>query len=430
MRRVLERFAALRQAHFYIALAAVVLGLTYSFFIYPRLAEPFDVGLDPDNYGKLGYGLLKTGTLSYYPDTEPSLARGPIYPLFLGLSLKVSGELYPQSVQLFQSILFGLTCLLVYWTATTLWGRNIALLASFVCAIHPFLIWYTARIWIETLASFFFSALIASTLFLGMKPGIPGAILVGVILGLSILCKATFLVFLVVLPIGLVFAMEKRTGWRLALLVGLTASILVLPWTIRNWNLTGKIIPVHLLAGYNLQRGDSFVEHYRKAPLSHSELWDMSIGEIDELQSSLLPRLRRWEQEMIIDSVFMHRSLGRYLEHPEFLLKKVVLNGVMFWTLGGTPPKSVFISILQIPLVFTFVIAALRMFRLQRGFTIQRMHILLVITYYIIHLPFFAVARFSVVLVPTMILYGASLLSTDAESGDRFALDSHDGGLS
>jgi hypothetical protein len=156
----------------------------------------------------------------------------------------------------------------------------------------------------------------------------------------------------------------------------------------------------------------------------------MSIGEIDELQSSLLPRLRRWEQEMIIDSVFMHRSLGRYLEHPEFLLKKVVLNGVMFWTLGGTPPKSVFISILQIPLVFTFVIAALRMFRLQRGFTIQRMHILLVITYYIIHLPFFAVARFSVVLVPTMILYGASLLSTDAESGDRFALDSHDGGLS
>ena len=92
-----------------------------------------------------------------------------------------------------------------------------------------------------------------------------------------------------------------------------------------------------------------------------------------------------------------------------FLLKKMVYNFLMFWTLGETKQKSAFISLLQLPVLALFLVYVIRILRRNRLKTVQGMHVSLVFLYFGFHLPVFAFARLSVVLVPVMLVYAFSV---------------------
>lgn len=75
----------------------------------------------------------------------------------------------------------------------------------------------------------------------------------------------------------------------------------------------------------------------------------------------------------------------------------------MFWTLGETNQKSAVISLMQIPLLFLFILATIRVIRQRSTQTVQGGNILFVWMYFILHLPLVAAARYGVVLIPTML---------------------------
>ncbi|HEX2166016.1 MAG TPA: glycosyltransferase family 39 protein [Longimicrobiales bacterium] len=184
-------------------LLAVVCSLGFSFIIYPAIASPQNAVLDPDRYGALGFGLWHHGTLSYYPDPQPTLDRGPIYPAVIAVILWLSGGVWPQSLQAAQAVFFGLTSVLVFYIGEKVWGRRTAMAAAALTTVHPFLLWYTSRVWIETLATLLFTALAASLVFFHERPGIRRGMLVGAVAGVATLCKATFLPFLLFVPMVL-----------------------------------------------------------------------------------------------------------------------------------------------------------------------------------------------------------------------------------
>ena len=354
----INRSAARKYASYCLALAGLVVSLMYSLLLYPVIAEPWHVVLDPDGYGRLGYGIWQYGSFSYFPDHAPTVNRGPLYPLFIAALLMLTRGWYPYIVQIAQAALFSLVCLMVYRSADTVGGHARAVLAGGFCALHPLLIWYTSRIWVETLTTFLFTSLVASTLVLSQKPTAARSLLVGAILGVCILSKETFLPFAVIVPLSLVALPDVRLGWRGAFVIAATALTVVAPWSARNWHLTGRVIPVHLLAGLNVQRGDSFVDNYGRAPFSYRTLVELSEAKT----AAVLSRLPRPDGgsalEVETDSLLLQDSLARYRRDPGFVAKKALLNGWLFWTLGETPAKTAFISLVQLPLLVAFAAGA------------------------------------------------------------------------
>jgi len=394
-----------------IAIGATVLAAAFGVVIYPRIADTAHAVLDSDSYGQLGWGLWQNGSLTYYPDTDPTVARGPLYPAFVAAVLSLSPHWWPTNVQLAQSVLHGLTCLLVWVMARRLWTASVAVAAATLCAVHPVLLWYTSRLWSETLTAFLFTGLAAATMAALVRPSVLRSCLVGLIIGAGALCKTTFLPYALVVPL-LMRRMRGRavSAAAMAALVA-TAVAVVLPWSVRNWQLTGRVVPVQVLVGCSFAIGDGFLEHYREAPLRLPELYDVVMRELpgQGCEGTGRPGTRA-EREAAQDAALLQRSLARYVADPGVLLRKMGLNAWLFWSLSETRLKSTVWMVLQWPLVALFLWAAVRAWRRDADMGVGRVHVLMVALYFAQHLPLQAVARYSVGLVPLMVMYACGAL--------------------
>jgi hypothetical protein len=136
----------------------------------------------------------------------------------------------------------------------------VASLAGLLCALHPFWIINTAEFADGVLASF----LLAACLFLGARAAQEGDPLCSLLYGLALaglaLTRAALLPFAAVACLW--FLLRCRTtprGWLCALLGFLGFANGLAPWTVRNWQAFGDIIPVadsmylHLWKGVNRQ---------------------------------------------------------------------------------------------------------------------------------------------------------------------------------
>jgi 4-amino-4-deoxy-L-arabinose transferase-like glycosyltransferase len=420
-----ERLTDSKLAPYLAALTALVIAAVFSFGVSPGISVSHHVVLDPDQHGSLAYGILKNHSFSYYPDPQPTVERGPAYPALIALVLVISNGWWPYSVQAAQCVMAALTCLMAYWVSRALWSRRAAAFVALAVAVHPMLVWYTSRIWIETTAAFLFTSIVAASLSLALRPNAARATLLGVVLAAGSLCKGTFLIFVPLVPALLYWSMGKQQLRSLAVVFA-TAVALISPWTFRNWMLTGEFIPVHARAGFNVRVGDELVTHYASSPFGLAKLWDVSTGEIFATRSTLT-RQPRWQRELRLDAILAEQSRDMYRRHPWFLLKKTALNAWMFWTLGETKSKSTVISLLLLPLFVLFIRTWIVVWRTGGCRTIRGVHIAMVLAYYAVHLPVEAIARYSVVLLPTMLVYSlapiAELASrrtvAESERGER-----------
>lgn len=403
---LLEKMAGARWVPWIIFSLATTLSLLWSLFAYSTFYDSLDAELDPDGWGALGFSVWKYGQLSYYPDLRLTIQRAPMYPLFLGLWLFLSNGWWPYAIQIAQSFFFGLTSLLVYWIGRQILSLRNAFLAALICATHPFLIWYTSRVLVESLDIFLFTLFIATTLLLSQSPSYIRAILVGISLALLTLAKATFLPFVILLPLLLLCLKHPSVGWKKVAVILAAWIALQTPWVVRNWNITGHLMVGHGLGGYNMQRGDDFVAHFFEHPLSYESLWAISLN-----TNPVLTSFKEYEgsdlalHEIEKDQKGFEASWHHYRQDPFFFFKKLVLNAWMFWTLGAVPFKSAFFMAVLLPLLLLFLYRTVQILRKGGWTTIQGIHVTLVLLYFSFHLPIFAFARLSAVLVPVMIVY-------------------------
>jgi 4-amino-4-deoxy-L-arabinose transferase-like glycosyltransferase len=406
-----------------ILILSLTTSLIFTFTIYPALEKPLDIPLDIDKHGLMGKGLYEFGTFSYYPDSDPSIARGPVYPALIALCLFLSNNSYPVSIQIAQCILFAGTSLLVYSIGFSLWGNIQGFIAGIICSIHPYLIWFTSRIYVEVFGTFLFTLLVALLIYFSLKPSFFKALLVGCLISVATLTKTTFLPFIFIIPLFLVVSrtiiesQKKRIFYSLAIFI--SSLLMLFPWTLRNWNLTHHFIPVQVLFGYNLQIGDGFFEIYDNSHLSWKErlkkAWIESyknnVLPIEEKIIKTKPRAHLSEREWDLEEIAREKSFHHYLENPLFLVKKVLYNSIGFWFAAPTLNRSILLVILQTPLLILFLCKTVTIFTNHIFSSIQGLHIILVWSYYFFHLPVLPGGRFSVVLIPTMIAYSISLLA-------------------
>jgi 4-amino-4-deoxy-L-arabinose transferase-like glycosyltransferase len=399
----------------YIGLLGTALALTFTFLLLPAMTAQHHVILDPDQHGPLGFGLWKLHTFAYFPHADATAARGPVYPVFIAGILAISNGWWPYAVQMAQCGLFGLLCVLVYRVASVLWSPPLPVLAAGLCALDPFLIWYTGRIWVETVLMFLFTSLFATLVLVKVRPTQFSGIAAGIVVGLSALAKSIFVPFLLIAPLSLLLPFGKRTPIGLAMLVLLVGLLVVTPWSIRNGQLTGVYAPEVGSTGFTLHQGNDFVEDFARAPFAISALHPLSLARLLEESEAVTldPGASDLRKNLALDAVWRRNAVDKLTHSPRLLVKKLAYNSVLFWTLGDSPGKSAAISLCQVPVVVLFG-AFVLMRRELWLHSSAGLAVLLIMLFYISHLPTIALARYSAALVPTMLIAAVGLLESDA----------------
>lgn len=394
-----------------IFLAGFIFAILFCFVLYPRFQTSYAVELDPDGYGLLGYNLSKGRGLTFDPGQGPTVYRGPFYPAFIAFVLSLTSGWFPGGVWLGQSVLFGLTCVFIFLLARKLWNKSVALIAAYLCAVYPILLWMVPRMWNEILLSFLLVTLIYFNISLIKEPSKGKAVAMGVLLGCLTLTKAVYFPLVLILPLLLLWLLSRKIIAEAALVV-LTALLCIMPWSIRNYSLSGKFIPVHVGLGGNLKRGNLVVREFWKNPLSYSFLFKDTQKEMDVFK--LDEEGNRLRKDLSSEKLMLGSALNDIRDNPFLLVEKAVAAGAMFWYIGDTEPKTIVLLLLRLPVIVLFILAAYKNLRIDRK--LHAPTVAVVLTLWILHMPFAPNARMSIPVMAILLMYSVSYFKMHSPS--------------
>ena len=190
----------------------------------------------------------------------------PLYPYFLsGLYAIFSGNLI--FIAIVQLLLDTVVCYLVYYLGSRIYDERAGIVAAFLACFYRTSIVYAATILSDALILFLYILFIALVYFALQKPGVERWTASGVVLGLAALAKPTIAVYLPFLFIGLHLYPEKdilpgkiRRNLQPAAVLGLlllVSGLVILPVTIRNFFVSGKLVPICTNGPINWRIGNS-----------------------------------------------------------------------------------------------------------------------------------------------------------------------------
>ncbi|MGB5108084.1 MAG: glycosyltransferase family 39 protein [Candidatus Zixiibacteriota bacterium] len=228
--------------------------------LFPRVVAailiPLEIthGDDPWYYLSIAESVFKGAGFS-----EGNLLayRPPLYPLYITAIFAIFGE-HITVVQIIQALMAAVSCVFVYWFSKRLFGFTAGFLAALFCALYPQFIHYSVGIWSEQLFTFLMLLslfLLVEGLAKDSKLPLIGA---GLAIGLAILTRdsAVFILFGYLIWILRVSESRRVAIVRFAA-VAVCAVLVVMPWTIRNYKVFGKLVPVSTNGGINFYMGNN-----------------------------------------------------------------------------------------------------------------------------------------------------------------------------
>jgi len=176
-----------------------------------------------------------------YGNPHPTLQKAPLYPAWVGLWYSILG-VHPDRVEAVQTLFGPVNIVLSWLLARRLFGARAGLVAAWIVALDPPMFQWETRLYSESIATPLIVLFLVVVL--ERRPTPRRAAAAGVILGLNLLDRPMS-VFLVV---GLAAAWWLGAGLRrgsafLALSLGVGALV-VAPWTIRNYVIDGRFVPI------------------------------------------------------------------------------------------------------------------------------------------------------------------------------------------
>jgi 4-amino-4-deoxy-L-arabinose transferase-like glycosyltransferase len=239
---------------------------------------------DADGYWKLAGKLARGEEYSVY-EPPRRVMRMPGFPLLLAGGIRILGERV-LGIRILLAGVGTVACGLVYWLGRELFGRKIALGATLAAALLPTFVLFSVLLLSETLFAMMLLAsliamvkLIQSESSAGSLPtgstglvhpasgdaGVPApawrggtvlSLVTGLLIGLTTLVRPTWLLVGPGFAVLYVLAARQRgRALRYGALIMISLAAALLPWTMRNWNVTGHFIPTTLWVGPSLYDG-------------------------------------------------------------------------------------------------------------------------------------------------------------------------------
>jgi 4-amino-4-deoxy-L-arabinose transferase-like glycosyltransferase len=415
-----ERSIRSREMHLLlgICLLALLIRVAFSFVLFPRLADPLNLGRDPDLFGWLATNWATGKGYAWYEGAGPTTFRGPGYPLLLAAVYRVFGDLLPGAV-LAQCLMGALLCLVIYYTGELVFGAWVGYTAAFLGALHPLLIWYSPRLRYEPLLALLLALAVYWMLKAQDSRALKDAFLMGLFLGCAALVnQVVILLPLVVLAGFLLLPKTHKATLAKQLAVALVTMVAIItPWTVRNYQASGRIIPVHSGAVMDFIKGNYELEHYDEAPLQLVKLEQIADEHVARLLG-LDPSEYDLRAEGV-DQALLPHALSFVRNEPGKLLAKIAVMVPRFWYLSESPLKSWVLASVQGPFLLLASVGALHALRTSR-----RVLLLVLITVYfnLVYAVFHGQARFSTLVVPYVIILAAAALPRIFDAIKRWRL--------
>lgn len=260
---------ALRPTAALVALLAVLLLEAVALFVVlPRVSDAvmthYGVGF-ADDYDRLAYSLARGNGYRFAPDLADTLMREPGYPLFLAGVFKIFGYSLPAARLANFILAIGVALLMVPLVRRLDPRPAVASLAAIVFLLHPGVIVAEARGGVELLFMFAVMCFVLALYRAIEKQRSADYLIAGAVLGVVVLIRSTPILFPALLFAYLMAsarnaAARRGAVARTALLIG--AMVIVMsPWIVRNFRLTGEIVPTSSMLGVSVQSGQYICEH-------------------------------------------------------------------------------------------------------------------------------------------------------------------------
>jgi 4-amino-4-deoxy-L-arabinose transferase-like glycosyltransferase len=261
-------------------LACLVLALALRFGAIFFLGDrALDFSSDSKAYQDIAVNLVEKGRFITPIDPPHTYDkeyanRPPLTPWLLAGVYEVFGPTLRYG-QILLALIGVMACFLLYPLGAAMFDETVGRWACFLGAVNPLWVLFAAVPMTESVAILLYPLFVLCSLRLLQAPTIQNALLLGFVLCLNALNKATILG---VVPFWLLWlALATAPRWRRPVALGGVATVvavgLLLPWTIRNYRLFGRVIPVTIQAGHSMYEADNQFTDYALQRVERGETW-------------------------------------------------------------------------------------------------------------------------------------------------------------
>lgn len=351
--------------------------------------------------------------------------RAPLYPYFFAAALEVTGDNY-FAVRVIQILLGSLLPLLIFQIGLKLFDRRIALTAAIAAALYPTFIYFDSSLLITSLMTLLTTWVVWRSIRAEESPSAHRFAMLGLLIGLAALARPNILFCIPGILLFYYFTLEMRTkgarGYLLvvAALICLNASLVILPVTVRNWIVTGDLIPIAWQGGYNFFLGNNHqaTGWSATAPGIRSS-WQGGYEDAINLAEADLGR-KLTEKE--IDDYWWSQGFKEIAMYPDRFLELAALKKWFVFTGYEIPNnQSIYISerfsslaqfmFARSPIYLPFgLVAPLALFGMIVGLRNWRKYLALYmvfIFYFASLILFFVCARYRQPIIPIMLLFAS-----------------------
>jgi 4-amino-4-deoxy-L-arabinose transferase-like glycosyltransferase len=220
---------------------------------------------DAGGYWQLAQHLVRGEDFAIY-DPPRYVERMPGFPLLLAAGMKVFGERLLW-LRMLLALVGTAACGLVYCLGRELFDPTVGLIACLLASVSPMFVVFSVLFLSET---FFALGLLASVLAVVklVRAGTQSestvasrrlaawAVIAGLLAGGATLIRPTWILVAPVFAVVYLFApRDRKDRFVTAALLLAGLSVALAPWTIRNYRLTGHLVPTSLWVGPSLYDG-------------------------------------------------------------------------------------------------------------------------------------------------------------------------------
>jgi 4-amino-4-deoxy-L-arabinose transferase-like glycosyltransferase len=305
------------------------------------------VGMSFDGYELIARQLVQGHGYRLAAGAPPTAARAPLYPLLLAVLYRVFGT-GVAPVLWTHALLGALACAFVFLAARRMFGLAAGVVAGLLFAVFPPHLWWSQYVLSETLLVTLIAATSYAVVRLVEEPSAGMAAGAGALFGLTALCNAMilFLPFVLAAVTAAVPAL-RRAYLRHAGVLLLGMSVLVLPWSGRNFILFHRVIPVNWSVGLQYLKGLIMADDWTSGRARDlGALDDSSMVEVLRIlrengrqAGAFDERLRVFRSSQTVsladDDLLKRLAVERVRAHPGRAVRKVFLNLWLYWFLSN-----------------------------------------------------------------------------------------------
>jgi len=351
------------------------------------------------------------------PGTD-AFFRGPLYPYFLALLYKISGNSISFAIFV-QHIIGALTAGVVYLTGRELFARPVALVAGLTTALYWVLVYMEGDLLLET-TFIFLNQVSLLLLTMAMKRHKLWMFAAGgLVLGLATIDRPSIMAVFPVIPLAIWLAARTRPagtrGWITRTVVTAVACALpILPVMVRNYRVAHAIVPVGASGGVNFYIGNNPSSDGSTAivPGTRADWWGGYTDAITIAERDLGRKLTLAE----VSDFYFKRGMNFIRTQPAEARALMGKKALMFWGAGERAnDKYIYFfwhlaGMKHIPLPGFWLVAPLAILGgvlLWRRRAELSLFYLFVALYSIGVIVFFVNARFRLPIIPVLTLFAA-----------------------